>query len=128
MAKKIKPGDLGAAIQEELTIYHKGVVERLNAAGRKAIKKMVKLTKATAPVGERGAYRDSITSQETEAGNGIKLFAWGAGGKQGRLTHLLVKGHATRDGGRTKADPFLENALAEVLPEYEEDAEEAVIP
>ena len=128
MAKKIKPEDLGAAIQEELTIYHKGVGERLNASGRKAIKKIVKLTKATAPVGERGAYRDSITSQEIEDGNGLKRFVWGAGGKQGRLTHLLVKGHATRDGGRTKADPFLENALAEVLPEYEEDAEEAVIP
>lgn len=128
MAKKIKPGDLGTAIQEELTIYHKGVTERLNAAGRKAIKKLVKLTKATAPVGERGAYRDSITSKEIDAGNGNKLFTWGAGGKEGRLTHLLVKGHATKDGGRTKSDPFLENALAEVLPEYEEDAEEAAIP
>lgn len=128
MAKNIKPSDLSTAIQAELTVYHKGVTERLNAVGRKAIKKLVKLTKVSAPVGERGAYRDSITSQETDAGNGNKRFIWGAGGKEGRLTHLLVKGHATKDGGRTKADPFLENALAEVLPEYEEDAEEAVIP
>ena len=43
-----------------------------------------------------------------------------------RLTHLLVRGHATKDGGRTKADPFLENALDVVLPEYEQNAREAV--
>ena len=43
-----------------------------------------------------------------------------------RLTHLLVHGHATRNGGRTKPDPFLHNALADVLPEYEKAVEEAV--
>ena len=43
-----------------------------------------------------------------------------------RLTHLLVHGHATRNGGRTKANPFLKNALDAVLPEYERAVEEAV--
>lgn len=125
MAKKTKAGDLAAAIQSELTVYHKGVTERLNLAGRRAIKKLVKLTRTTAPVGARGSYRKSITSQETDAGHGNKRFTWGAKGPDGRLTHLLAKGHATKDGGRTKADPFLEKALDQVLPEYEREAEEA---
>ena len=43
-----------------------------------------------------------------------------------RLTHLLVHGHETRDGGRTRPDPFLKNALDRVLPEYERDVEEAI--
>jgi hypothetical protein len=37
-----------------------------------------------------------------------------------------VHGHATKNGGRTRADPFLHNALGHVLPEYERAIEEAV--
>ena len=126
MSKSIKPDQLGAAIAEELTIYHKNVIERVNDSGREAVKKLVKLTKATAPVGERGDFKKSITMQEVDAGRGMKRFIWGVRSPNHRLTHLLVHGHATKNGGRTKADPFLANALDQVLPEYERDIEEAV--
>lgn len=128
MAKTVKPEQLGAALQEELTIYHKGATDRVNAAGLKSIKKLVKLTKATAPVGKRGKYASSITSEEIDAGQGMKLYKWGAKGAESRLTHLLVKGHAAKDGGRVPGSPFLQNALDIVLPEYEENIEEALIP
>ncbi len=127
MSKTIKPGDLGKAIEETLTIYGKSVIEAVNEAGREAVKKLVKLTKATAPVGKRAKhYKASITSEEVDTGHGDKRFTWGAKGKEARLTHLLVHGHATKDGGRTKANPFLQNALDVVLPEYEKKVEEAV--
>jgi len=126
MSKKVKPNDLGAAIATELTTYSKGVTERVNQCGREAIKKLVKLTRAKAPVGERGSYKKNITSQETDAGHGMKLFIWYVKAPDHRLTHLLVHGHATKDGGRTKGDPFLANALDQVLPDYEKDIEEAV--
>ena len=126
MSKNIRPNDLGAAIANELTIYHKGVTERVNECGRKAIKKLVKQTKAKAPVGERGSFKKNITSQESDTGNGMKSFTWGVKAPDHRLTHLLVHGHATKDGGRTKGDPFLAAALDQVLPEYEKDIEEAV--
>lgn len=126
MSKKIKPTDLGAALSEELTVYHKGVIERVNECGREAIQKLVKLTKAKAPKGIRGSYKRNITSQEAEAGNGMKSFTWYVKAPDHRLTHLLVHGHATKDGGRTKSDPFLANALDQVLPDYEKDIEEAV--
>lgn len=126
MSKKIKPTDLGAAISEELTVYHKGVIERVNECGREAIQKLVKLTKAKAPKGVRGSFKRNITSQEAEAGNGMKSFTWYVKAPDHRLTHLLVHGHATKDGGRTKSDPFLANALDQVLPDYEKDIEEAV--
>lgn len=126
MAKTIKPEQLGAALQEELTLYHKFVVEGVNEAGRHHIEKLVELTKATAPTGKRGKFRRSITSQEKRAANGSMRYVWGAKAPHYRLTHLLVHGHAAKDGGRVPGSPFLQNALDVVLPEYEQAVKEAL--
>lgn len=127
MAKSIKPGGLGAAIGQELTMYHAEIVEKLDAAGDAAVKKLVKITKATAPKGERGSFRRSIARKRLK-GNSRRgsIYVWYVKPPDHRLTHLLVHGHVTKDGGRTKADPFLKNALDTVLPEYEEAAKEAI--
>lgn len=126
MAKAVSIAQLGAAISAELTIYHEGVTEKVNAAGRKAAKDLVKKTKASAPVGARGAFKKSITYTETDAGHGMKLFTWGAKAPNHRLTHLLVHGHVTKDGGRARGSSFLQDALGEVLPDYEKAVEEAI--
>lgn len=126
MAKSIKPGALGAAIGQELTMYHAEVVEKLDAAGDAAVKKLVKMTKSTAPKGERGSFRRNIASKRLKADKRGSTHVWYVKPPDHRLTHLLVHGHATKDGGRTKADPFLKNALDAVLPEYEEAVKEAV--
>lgn len=126
MSKKVKLDDLGAALAAELTTYHKDVTDRVNDCGRVAIKELVKKTKAKAPKGARGSFKRNIASQEVDAGHGMKSFIWYVKGPDSRLTHLLVHGHATKDGGRTKANPFLANALDQVLPEYEKNIEEAV--
>lgn len=123
---RVRPDDLGAAIAAELTTYSKGVTDRVNECGREAIKKLVTLTKTRAPKGARGSFKKSIASKELDAGHGMKTFVWYVKGPDSRLTHLLVHGHATKNGGRTKADPFLANALDQVLPEFEKDIEEAV--
>ncbi len=124
MAKTIKPTDLGGAIAEQLTLYHEDVMEAVDAAGLRAIKKLVKRTRDTAPV-RTGGYFQAITFKSIRRPSGT-VYIWGAGAQHGRLTHLLVKGHPTGNGGRTKGDPFLENALDEVLPEYEAEVEEAL--
>lgn len=125
MAKTIKPADLGDAIQRELTTYSKGVAERVNAAGKAAAEKLRKLTKATAPVAS-GDFRKHIAIKEVDSGHGTKKYVWHVKAPDYRLTHLLVHGHATKNGGRTKGDPFLKNALETVLPEYEQAVKEAV--
>lgn len=122
----LKPENLGAAIEKELTLYHSRVVERLNAAGAAAMKDLVKTTKATAPKGARGSYKRNITSKEIKRDKRGSTYVWYVKAPDHRLTHLLVRSHATKDGGRTKADPFLQNALDKVLPAYEKAAEEAV--
>lgn len=122
----IKAADLGAAIAENLSLYHKEVVEEVNAAGERAIKKLVSLTKKTAPKNS-GDFAKSITHTDKEnAATGAKEYTWGAKAPQHRLTHLLVHGHETVNGGRVAGDPFLQNALEQVLPEYEKEVEEAL--
>lgn len=125
MSKHVNPGDLGAAIHRELTVYSKELNDALNEAGDKAVKKLVKLTKATAPTGARGRFKRNIASKDLPSFTGTNEYVWYVKGKEYRLTHLLVHGHATAKGGRTRANPFLHNALETVLPEYEKDVEEA---
>ena len=127
MAKPtIKATDLGAAIVEQLTLYHEDVIEKVNAAGEKAVKDLVKKTKATAPK-QSGDFRKAITFVEKESPvTGDKEYTWGAKAPHHRRTHLLVNGHAKKGGGRVDGDPFLEDALAEILPTYEKDVEEAI--
>lgn len=128
MAKKTtKASDLGAVITQELTLYAKEVQERVDAAGNAAMKKLVKRTQVTAPMGERmgGNFATSIASKKIKEVGGT-TYVWYVKEPNHRLTHLLVHGHATKDGGRTKPNPFLQNALDEILPEYEAAVEEAI--
>jgi hypothetical protein len=121
--------DLGGAIAKELTLYGKGVQERVNKAGRKAIKEMERKTKDTAPFNDQAYhqhYVDQITTKTEKVRTGDEKHTWYVKPPGHRLTHLLVDGHETRDGGRTRGDPFLENAVGDVLPVYEKDVEEAV--
>lgn len=126
MGKSIKPEDLGAAIEQELTMYHSSVVDAIDRLSKEAASELVEKTKATAPVGARGNFRRNISSKvlcKTSTGS---THVWYVKSPDYRLTHLLVHGHATKDGGRTKPNLFLENAVADVLPKYKEKVEEAI--
>lgn len=121
----IKTEDIGNAIAEQLTIYHEDIVEKINATSEDAVKKLVKKTKATAPV-RSGIFKKNIASKKVEDnGRGAK-YVWYVKAPDHRLTHLLVHGHEKQNGGRVKGDPFLANACEEVLPEFEKAVEEAV--
>lgn len=125
MVKGIKPTNIGETIGNELTIYHEQIVAKLDEAAENAAKKLVKLTKATAPK-DSGGFRRNIASKRLKKTENGSTYVWYVKPPDHRLTHLLVHGHATKNGGRTKADPFLENALETVRQEYEAAAEEAV--
>lgn len=124
MAKPIKGGDLARILSEELGIYHKDVTDRLNKLSRKAVKTLVDETKATAPE-MTGRFKENIASKRVKGINGDQ-YVWYVKAPLHRLTHLLVHGHATKDGGRTKASPFLQKALDHVLPKYMKRIEEAL--
>lgn len=127
-SNRIALEDLGSAIAKELTVYGKGVQERVNKAGRKAIKEVERKAKDTAPYNARAYhqhYADLIATKTEKARSGDETHIWYAKPPGHRLTHLLVDGHETRAGGRTQGDPFLQNALDDVLPDYEKEVEEA---
>ena len=130
MAKRgsvtVRVADLDTELRQTLTLYHQEVNERIDAASKKAAADLAKLTKSTAPKGARGSYRRNISSKLLRKTNNGSTYVWYVKPPDHRLTHLLVKGHATKDGGRTRANPFLQNALNNVLPAYENAVKEAL--
>ena len=126
MSTRIRPESLGNAISQALTTYHDDVLEKIDAAGDKAVKDLVKKTRATAPVGDRGSFKKNIAGKRLVKTQRSSVHVWYVKPPDYRLTHLLVHGHAKANGGRTRANPFLQNALHTVLPEYEQAIKEAV--
>lgn len=121
---------LSAHLEKELTVYSTEVTDQLKKIAKKYSSQLVKKTKATAPSGKRtlNKYRDSIASKKiNESERGI-TYAWYVNSKNAnyRLTHLLVHGHAKRNGGRTKANNFLKVAVDEVQKDYEKEVEEVI--
>lgn len=129
MAKDIPLTKLGEVIGETLTLYTTAVNDKLYKAGQRAVKELERKTKDTAPFNARAYhphYTEHIASKSEKLRTGVSVHTWYVKPPCHRLTHLLVHGHETRDGGRTKSDPFLQNALDAVLPNYEKEIEEAL--
>lgn len=126
--------DLEAQMAQVLTIYAEEVNEKLRIITTESMKQLVKETKANAPIGRRkGQFKKNIAAdysgtRRTARGlRGQNVHAtWYVRAPDYRLTHLLVNGHATKDGGRTTPDPFLQNAVDHILPEYEQKVQEAL--
>lgn len=122
---KITIDDLADAIGERLTVYQSETAHKVLNVTKKTMRRFVKITKQTAPrrTGKFAkAFRSTVEDNGITGSKGI----WYVGGKEYRLTHLIVNGHQLRQGGRTKGDPFLENALESVADEYIKGIEEAV--
>ena len=127
--RRIHVGELGSALEQELTIYAGAVEDELREVTTRNMQDLVKKTKATAPKGRRkGRFKKSITADYTGTkGKGRKVSAtWYVRAPEYRLTHLIVHGHELPQGGRSKGNPFLQNALDEVLPNYEREVEEVL--
>lgn len=123
-SKNVKINGLAAAIHDILQEYEDGVDDGVERVTKKAMDDLVEKTKATAPV-LTGSFRKNITGEKTVDWKGSK-YTWYVKAPDYRITHLLVHGHATKGGGRTKKNPFLQNALKSVLSKYEQDLQEVV--
>lgn len=121
--------ELTDAIMDMLTDYKKEVADGIFRAGRRAIKEIERKSIDTAPIGRRVAgdhFRESITSKSQQDRLGNSTHIWYVKAPNYRLTHLLVHGHATRNGGRTRANPFLKNATEAALKQYLNDVERVI--
>ena len=119
----IDAANIGDAIVELLRDYCDEKVSAINDVGEKSVKKLVRLTKKTAPK-DSGKFSRSITYAVTEDPiTGDKTFIWGAKSPHHRITHLAVNGREGENGRRIPGNPFLKNALDQVVPEYEKEVE-----
>ena len=133
---KITIDDLADAIGERLTVYQSETAHKVLNVTKKTMRRFVKITKQTAPrqtvnpkrkrTLRAGTFARAIRSTVEDNGLTGSKGIWYVGGKEYRLTHLIVNGHQLRQGGRTRGDPFLENALESVADEYIKGIEEAV--
>ena len=127
MSKTIKADQLGQVIGDELTLYGKSVIDGIKKEAKESMSRLVKETKATAPVGKRTKhYRDSIKSKKVSENDRSASYLWYVDGADYRLSHLLENGHANRDGGRTPGTHFIQKATDPIVEEYLKRVEEIV--
>ena len=123
----ITPDKLAKALGEQMTFYHDDILERLREVTRETTVELVRKTRKTAPK-RTGDFSKSIAGDFRGLARGLSTVeaVWYVKAPHYRLTHLLVNGHQKADGNRVEGNPFLANALDELLPQFEQAVEEAI--
>lgn len=125
MGASISVDQLSEAIEKELTLYSKAVIDGVKKQAKISMDQLVRETKATAPVGHRKRhYKDSIKSRKESESDRAVTYVWYVDGSDYRLSHLLENGHILRNGGRYAGTHFIKNASDPIIEEYVSKCEE----
>ena len=106
MSRTVSIGEMADAIMEDLQEYADAAAMDVKAAVRKSANTVKRQIGEKAPVGKTGRYAKSWRVKTTEE-NSQKLVQTVHSPKRYILAHLLEKGHAKRNGGRTRAIPHI---------------------
>ena len=127
MSKSVGIDQLGEEIAKELKLYSENVIKGIKTEAKSSVNRLVKETKATAPVGRRKKhYKDSIKSKKVSENDRSVSYLWYVNGSDYRLSHLLENGHALRGGGRVEGTHFIQKASEPILEEYLKAVEEVI--
>ena len=105
MVVKVKPEQLDAAIREQLETYSEEVRQNLNKNLKEVAEKTAETLKKGGTYKERtGKYTPDWSVTARKAVSAVKGEQYSVHNrKHYQLTHLLEKGHVTRNGRRTRA-------------------------
>lgn len=105
MVVKVKPEQLDAAIREQLETYSEEVRQNLNENLKEVAEKTAETLKQGGTYKERtGKYTPDWSVTARKAVSTVKGEQYSVHNrKHYQLTHLLEKGHVTRNGRRTRA-------------------------
>lgn len=98
--------DLTAAIMAQLAEYQEEIVVETKEAVDEVAKETNEVIKNHCTFGGSGEYIKSFALNKQDSRTG-RVKTWYVKSPNYRLTHLLEKGHAKRNGGRTRAFPHI---------------------
>ncbi|MEY9980396.1 HK97 gp10 family phage protein [Lysinibacillus sp. RC79] len=110
--------NLAKEINKQLALYANFVEEEIDAVAKEVAGKAVTKLKQTSPVGDYTGGGQYASGWKVKKQKG-KYIVHNATNYQ--LTHLLEKGHATIDGGRTKAIPHIKPVEVETNKDFEKE-------
>lgn len=126
----IRPDRLADTIVQMMTEYRDAIdqdLEKISARVARQTKEKVKQNIGAAGIGGTGKYRQSIRSNKVESTlTASKSSLVYAASPYYRLTHLLEYGHATVNGGRTRAFPHWSEAEKQGVEQFEKELREAI--
>ena len=126
MAKKISIDQLQSEINGILKDYAHDAIEAVDVAADKIGQVAVSELKSTSPVGGEtktpGRYRKGWTKKKERTRLGVKVTVYNA--TDGALTHLLEKGHALRQGGRSPSIVHIKPVEESATKEFEQNVKD----
>lgn len=125
MTKNVRLDELGDAIVDIVGEYTRDVKEGLNKTTDEYGKELLKQTKTKAPV-RTGRYKRHLAVKKERNIFGDAVSTVYVRKPHYRLAHLLEKGHALPQGGRTKPQPHFKPSLDEIKPKYVKEIKEVI--
>ena len=112
--------DISNEITKALTEYTSEVEAEMDIIKSDVADETVNMLKVNSPMGRRGKYAKGWRVKK-DGTSYVIHNATNAG-----LTHLTEKGHAKRNGGRTKAQPHISTAEEMAIKKFENKIERVI--